>query len=228
MYTYIKEAPESVALPQEIADALPYGWRPVSKEALAKSSSGMTAVHVEGETESGTYETVVYWDEKDKPVFLEPKVWVYYNRLGAEKSWLGFPVGRTLMQPLSGIARQRFEGGTTYWESGKDAIGVRKAVEDFIFQDRDLRWRLGFPVSEEQPEGIGASGSIQFFQGGVITCRDGKYEVLLRPHSEPESPPGKADESREVSEATSNRQLYRPYTTGKGSYRPGRLTDKEN
>jgi hypothetical protein len=228
VYTYIKEAPESVALPREIADALPYGWRPVSKEALVNSSSGMTAVHVEGETESGAYETVVYWDEKNKPVFLEPKVWVYYNRLGAEKSWLGFPVGRTLMQPLSGIARQRFEGGTTYWEPGKDAIGVRKAVEDFIFQDRDLRWRLGFPVSEEQPEGIGASGSIQFFQGGVITCRDGKYEVSLRPHSEPESPPGKADESGEVSEATSNRQLYRPYTTGKGSYRPGRLTDKEN
>ena len=41
MYTYIKEAPESVALPQEIADALPYGRRPTSKEALVKSSSGM-------------------------------------------------------------------------------------------------------------------------------------------------------------------------------------------
>ena len=110
-------------------------------------------MHVEGETESGTCETVVYWDEKNKPVFLEPKVWVYYNRLGAEKSWLGFPVGRTLMQPLSGIARQRFEGGTTYWEPGKDAIGVRKAVEDFIFQDRDLRCDSAFPYPKSSLKG---------------------------------------------------------------------------
>jgi Mut7-C RNAse domain len=109
VYTFIKEAPESFALPQEIADALPYGWRPVSKEAPVKSSSGkrQTAVQVEGETESGTYEGVVHWDEKDKPACNGP---------------LG-PVAKAAVAPLlpPGTRRtyQTFSGcrscGQVYW-----------------------------------------------------------------------------------------------------------------
>jgi uncharacterized protein with LGFP repeats len=119
-------------------------------------------------------------------VIVAPEVWDYYSKMGAEKSWLGFPTGLEI-KLASGWPRQRFEGGTTYWKSGSDPIAVRKALDEYIFQDRELLKRLGYPVSEEQAVGSGESDSIQFFQRGVVTCRGDKYEVWVRPESKPQS-----------------------------------------
>lgn len=182
---------ESVfAVRREVADVLPdQGWRPVSRETTTVSSFGRqgTIQRFKVELESGTYETAVYWDEPDNGVVVVPEIWNYYSNLGAEKSWLGFPM--RLGMPLSGVRRrQRFEGGTTYWKSGSDPIAVHKALDDYIFQDHDLLKRLGYPVAEEASLSTGETDRIQFFKGGVVTLRDGKYEVWVRPDSKPESP----------------------------------------
>jgi hypothetical protein len=67
----------------------------------------------------------------------------------------------------------------TSWHAGPCSL---RAVDDFIAKDRELYGRrLGFPVIEEQPAGEDGSGRIQFFENGVVTLRDGKREIWLRP-----------------------------------------------
>ena len=47
---------------------------------------------------------------------------------------------------------------------------------------------LDFPLTEEQLVGADGADRIQFFEGGVVTYRDGKYEVWMRPDTKPEPP----------------------------------------
>ena len=212
VYTYIKEGPESFAVPQAIADILPGGWRPVSQCSPVKSSSGkgQIAVYVESVGERRIFETAVYWDQKNKPVIVDPEVWDYYSNLGAEKSWLGFPASPAIIPSSRRFRRQIFEGGTTYWKSGVDPISVRKVVEDHIFQDLDLLAQLGFPVSEEQPVGTGTADTIQFFQRGAVTCRDDKCEILLHPErkSVKDLRPPVAEEDRQSVDPRPDRRIW--------------------
>src|SRR3984957_4930235 len=163
IYSFFTDRHQSFAIPREIVAVLPVDrkWRPISEEAVVRSLSdkGRTVVHFEGEGESGTYRTAVYWDEVTKPVMVAPQVWEYYNRLGAEKSWLGFPLTIEYGQHLR-VGRQDFEEGALYSPSGSDPISVRNAVIEFISR---FGHSVGYPVSEEHPMGTGGSDSIQFF-----------------------------------------------------------------
>jgi hypothetical protein len=77
---------------------------------------------------------------------------------------------------------QLFQGAAVYWhpEFGSIAFPI---VVAHVIREKRLASIIGFPVSDEQPSGKDGSDSIQFFQGGVVTCRDGKYEVWVRPES---------------------------------------------
>jgi uncharacterized protein with LGFP repeats len=123
----------------------------------------------------------VYFSAENGVVLVVPEAASYYNKLGAEKSWLGFPVAPA--RPALGWrpGKQIFEEGVIYWRPGVAAIAIPRAVVDLIAQDADLGGRLGLPVSEEQPAGEDGSGRIQFFEDGVVTLRDGKRETWLRP-----------------------------------------------
>lgn len=181
---------------REVAGVLPdnQAWRPVSKETTTVSSCGTSGnvQRFEVELESGTtYEIAVYWHDLSKPVMVIMEFLDYYIELDAEKSWLGFPVTEVAdaIFSRSGV-HQRFEGGTIY-VYGAGTFAVRKAVDDYIFQDGDLPPQLGFPVTEEESVGTGESDRIQFFENGVVTLRDGKYEIWLRPDEkavEPDEP----------------------------------------
>jgi hypothetical protein len=176
------------AVRREVASVLPdQGWRPVSKETPVVSSYGWRgdAQHFEVKQEARTYETAVYSPKQwqHSPMIVAPEVWDYYSQLGAEKSWLGFPVTGEYGKYLD-VGRQDFEGGMIYWRSGSDPICVRKAVDEFITQGHNI----GYPVTEEHPVNSGESDSIQFFERGVVTCRDGKYEVWLRPDEKAAEP----------------------------------------
>jgi uncharacterized protein with LGFP repeats len=190
------------AVHREAAGVLPDDlmWHPVSKEAAVESSSGKkgTVQRFEVQTESGAYETAVYWGEGNKPVTVAREFWNYYTKLGAEKSWLGFPESPGLGHEHLGVTIQGFDGGAIYWYSESGPIAVRKAVFEFIAQAGNMSMaqrrakllpvRLGFPVTEEASVSLGESDRIQYFENGVVTCRNGKYEVWLRPDTEPVAP----------------------------------------
>jgi uncharacterized protein with LGFP repeats len=163
-------------------------WCPTSNETATVSSSGMrgTVQQFELAVRQGdeTYTAVevqVYFSAENGIVLVVPEAGSYYNKLGAEKSWLGFPVEPA--RPALGWrpGKQIFEEGVIYWRPGAATIAIPRAVVDLIAQDPDLGGRLGLPVSEEQPAGEDGSGRIQFFEDGVITLRDGKREIWLRP-----------------------------------------------
>lgn len=159
------------------------GLHPVSKEDGTVSSSGRTGLVQHFSFDSGTadHEIAVYWPRgRYAPVMVGLSVWRYYRTLGVEKSWLGFPVERERVLS-AGRCVQEFESGVIYWQIETDPIAVSNAVLDLIDQGGRLVGSLGFPVSEEQPAGADGSGRIQFFEKGVVTLRDGKREMWLRP-----------------------------------------------
>lgn len=109
-------------------------WRPVSRESSVVSSSGTqgTVQHFEGKSEPRpsryrssqpvSVETAVYTSSKqDAPVVIDPKLWDYYSNLGAERSWLGFP----LKYPEHHFQwSQEFEAGVVSW-TGAEAGSIR-------------------------------------------------------------------------------------------------------
>jgi hypothetical protein len=201
IYSYVKGGSKSFAVPREIANALSGDrrWRPISVEALAKSSSGKggTLVYLDVEAESGTYETAVYWDEVNAPVVVAPEIWDYYADLNAEKSWLGFPVKDTFRHLRLGFLFQYFEGGVIYSRRETGPVSVPAEVAALM-----LVRNLGMPTSEEQPVGDSESHRIQYFENGVATLRNGKREIWLRPDPLPE--PGKIPEPPVAAESRQN------------------------
>lgn len=152
-------------------------FRPVTRELYTESSSGQSRYVQRFEFAEWGGETAVYysWGGYDA-VAVAVAIWPYYDRLGAEKSWLGFPVAAVdPARVVSGV--QEFESGTVFWRLGTSTIAVGAWLTD---QDRN---RLGFPVSEEEPAGEDGHGRLQFFDRGVVTLRDGKREIWLRPDS---------------------------------------------
>jgi hypothetical protein len=172
---------------REVISVLPdQDWRPISQETTTVSSYGWrgTVQHFEVQLVSGTCEVAVYSPKQWQfgPMTVMPGVWDYYSKMGAETSWLGFPNHHSGIGRWSATAgADYFEGGVIYWRVGSDPIAVRKAVADLAGQDWGWRSRLGFPVTEEASADSGESDSIQFFENGVVTLRDGEYEVWLRP-----------------------------------------------
>jgi hypothetical protein len=184
IYSYVVERPErrrSFAVRREAMSALPdQGWRPVSNETTTVSSSCIegTVQNIEFEHGDGTSETAVYSSKAYRVVFVSPEIWDYYSKLGAEKSWLGFPARSEEFPNIAG--GQVFTGGVIWLRPGADPIAVSVAVMNLLIKG-DSRGRIGSPVTEEQPVGTNGSDRIQFFQEGVVTLRDGKYEAWLRP-----------------------------------------------
>jgi hypothetical protein len=108
-------------------------WCPTSKETGTVSSSGLQGTVQRfalalrrGDEPYTDVEVQVYFSAENGVVLVVPEAASYYNKLGAEKSWLGFPVA-----------------------PARPALG----------------WRPGK----------------QIFEDGVITLRDGKREIWLRP-----------------------------------------------
>ena len=185
IYSYVKRVGNSerkevvrFAVREGFMSTLPNQvWRPTSKEIDVTSSSGTlgSVQRFAVELESGICETAIYFDKPDY-IIVKPEIWDYYSKLGAEKSWLGFPTAWQMIDSPSGYETQLFEEGTIYWRPGISPIAVPEAVRKCAPTSY-----FDFPVTEQQPMGTGGSDRIQFFNGGVVTYRDGKYEAWVRP-----------------------------------------------
>jgi hypothetical protein len=179
----LADGSSSFATNQQVIDLFPSGdeLAPVSKETPVVSSSGKpgTVQRLRRRLGSDVYETAVYsW--QSGAVVVAPKIWDYYSKLGTEKSWLGFPtrqVAARLWSSDSGA--QSFETGAVFWMPGTGPIAVPAEVV-MLFGSSSP----GFPLTEEQPVGEDGSGRIQYFEKGVVTLRDGRREIWLRPDSD--------------------------------------------
>lgn len=187
IYAYTRVEPGATeqcafAVRQNIISCLPKeGWFPVSKEISVISSSGKagTVQRFEVKLEAGIHETAVYWGDFGEPAMISPKIWGYYTELGAEKSWLGLPKFKAFPCP-SGV--NVFDEGWVFWRSESEIFSVPNAIMKARGESG-----IGYPVSEVQPSGDDGSGRIQYFEKGVVTMRDGRYEVWTRPEPKHET-----------------------------------------
>jgi hypothetical protein len=140
--THYEEYPartESFAVEAEMASIMSSDrtFRPTSRAKTASSSSGLfqTTQRFEIEEEWGTSETAVYWDGANKPIVVDPQIWDYYSKLGAETSWLGFPINPSKTSPWAGSVQQDFEQGAIYSLPAIGPHAVPNAVRDLIRKD---------------------------------------------------------------------------------------------
>lgn len=175
-----------VAVRREVLGAMPEigAWRPLSNEVAVVSSHRTqgTVQKFEVESTTGVSQVKVYYSVEYGPVIVSPEIWSYYKRLTAEKSGLGFPISsRRYLSASTVSAVQEFEGGKIYWRAGSVPVTVLAQVTEAIGRSRRTRGLIGFPLTEEKSVVRDESERIQFFENGVVTRRDGKYEVWLRP-----------------------------------------------
>lgn len=104
----------------------------------------------------------------------------FYDRLGGTSSWLGYPMSNATN--IGSNSTQDFEGGTVFTGIPVARVVAVPAASMNLIRDEGIRGRLGFPVAAEQPSGNGGD-RLQFFENGVVTLRDGKREVWVRPHT---------------------------------------------
>jgi uncharacterized protein with LGFP repeats len=177
IYFYVTGDEFAVAMRREMASALPVDqeWSPISKETAVVSSSGKVGTR---QMFAIDHETAVYASDGNGPVMVRPEVWSYYSGLGAEKSWLGFPRSLGQDESAGGFAIQLFEAGGIYWRSGGAPIAVPNWA---VSMSAATVGSLGFPVSELQSIGVSESDRIQFYENAVVTLRDGKPQIWLRP-----------------------------------------------
>ena len=103
-----------------------------------------------------------------------------HARLGGTASWLGFPQSDRIIMPK--YVLQGFEGGAIFERSsGTEAVAVVFETLQLFSQDHELRERLGFPLSAEEPVGTVDGDRCQFFENGIVTVKDGKREIWVRP-----------------------------------------------
>lgn len=114
-----------------------------------------------------------------RAIVVAPEIWGYYIDLGAEKSWLGFPAKHAQAGYCTNSMMQQFEGGIIFWSSGSSPAAVHKVTMRAI---TEYRMTLGLPVSDQQSVGKDF-GTAQYFENGIVTVRDGKCEVWVRPIS---------------------------------------------
>lgn len=132
----------------------------------------------------------IYWSQgggtrtinaKPRIQYVDSTLSSYYRELGGGGSWLGFPTAGPV-HPGGGRVYQSFEEGTLFWRSDTGAIAVRAAnMELFSADPASPVPGIDHPLTPERPIGPGESDRIQFFDRCVMTVRDGKAEIWLRP-----------------------------------------------
>jgi uncharacterized protein with LGFP repeats len=98
-----------------------------------------------------------------------------YERLGGPDSGLGLPVAEDeRRQPRLWV--QRFERGAIY-DGGAAGKAIAVPAETLALAGE----RLGLPVSPEKAIDGSDGETIQHFEQGIVTRRDGQREMWLRP-----------------------------------------------
>jgi hypothetical protein len=102
------------------------------------------------------------------------RVLALYEELGGPDSELGLPLSSTFRIREGGWS-QRFEHGTIYDRPGHELVAVPAETAELV------GGVLGWPVSGEKPVDASEGETIQYFEKGVVTLRNGVREIWLRP-----------------------------------------------
>jgi hypothetical protein len=153
-------------------------WLPLTPERIGKASPPRDPYRVQHFGESSGEMLTVYSSAKHGAHCVRGKIKEYYDQNKAAASLLGLPVAEAAGNLQGSI--QRFEFGTVFDRQERETLAVSSGIIDAFGGDGEIPIQLGWPTSEELPIGSDESGCIQFFEGGVVTLRDGKHEVWLR------------------------------------------------
>jgi uncharacterized protein with LGFP repeats len=103
----------------------------------------------------------------------------FYEQLGGPGAWLGFPKSNARRVVTGGGGWvQDFEHGRIFHREGYEPIAVPVDAPGSV---NLVEPPLGWPISAEKPVGDSFGERIQFFENGVVTLRDGRREVWVRP-----------------------------------------------
>ena len=147
-------------------------WRPISDEECVNSSR--TTGRVQRFKHASGVEAAVYSSSNTGVHDVTGPPLALYERLGGTDSNLGLPTSDSIGFEYGWS--QEFEYGAIYGRIGCDPVAVPSETEQLVSSGQ-----LGWPVSEERALSGNADVSIQFFEYGVVTLRDGKREIWLRP-----------------------------------------------
>ena len=106
-----------------------------------------------------------------------------YERLEGSGSWLGFPKADTVAASSSTISSghaQTFEGGMILWNKKYRAAAVRADIIAKLGNLDGLLGFVGFPVAPESSLVEEPDTRLQWFEHGIVTVRNGTYEVWRR------------------------------------------------
>ncbi len=182
---YYREGKGAFAVRKLVAKAMSsyQEFCPIARESAATSSFGTRGGIQRFRVELGenAQEMAACFADRSPVILIAPEVWSYYNKLGAERSWLGFPVQSAEQTFRVGGFGQAFEGGWIFWGTDTGPAAVSNEVNEAIEQVKAKNRDIGLPVSEGQPIGVDSPDRIQFFENGVVTLRDDKREIWVRP-----------------------------------------------
>ena len=158
-------------------------WSKYSALGAEKSFLGYpTSSEITAPDEIGRYNLFqggsIYWTPKTGAHEVHGDIWSKYFSLGAEKSFLGYPITDEITTPDKIGRYNHFQGGSIYWTPKTGAYEVHGVIQD---KWKSLGWEksfLGYPITDEitTPDKI---GRYNHFQGGSIywTPKTGAYEV---------------------------------------------------
>jgi hypothetical protein len=123
----------------------------------------------------------IYWTRQTGAHEVHGAIRERWNRLGAERSFLGYPLtDETLASDRNGRF-SHFQGGSVYWTPNTGAHEVHGAIREKWQQFGGEQGYLGYPVIDETvpPDLI---GRFSHFQGGSVywTLKTGAWAVHSR------------------------------------------------
>lgn len=159
-------------------------WFPLSPESIGKASPSRSAYRMQHFKDGKGNRLTVYVSEERGIHGVRGGIKAYCDGNKAAASRLGLPIDEALEVPRGWV--QRFEFGTIFDRTGREAFAVPIAIINQYGEDGNISTQLRWPTSDEETFGENNDRRIQFFERGVITVRDGKREIWLRPPPETE------------------------------------------
>ena len=157
------------AVRSEVAKRVFTGWVPISAEEVIPPYPTARVQRFRGDP---SMESAVYSSDQTGVHRVPGRTLALYEALGGPVSWLGLPTSEKGSQ---GTWYQDFEHGTIY-------VGVRYEPAAIPAETFKLFGnRLGYPMSQEEAVGDIGDRTIQYFEKGIVTLRNGKREFWPRP-----------------------------------------------
>ena len=135
----------------------PYGY-PTSGEICGLKNGGCYQQFEHGR---------VYWSPASNAYDIRGPIQDRWSKLGAEKSFMGYPTSGETCGLKNGGCYQVFQNGSIYWTPETNAYDVHGGILAHYFKVKLENGKMGYPTSGETC-GLKNGGCYQVFQNGSI------------------------------------------------------------